>query len=201
MNCRNEDYFREVADRHLAVCRWAFLHLQVAYQKGTEIFIMTYHSPVTISNVFFSFWKAKVYMIAAGVIAGVYLLGITVLFLGVKERDGKLYLSMPQFNNSYFTLLYLKDFYFMYSASLRSLCLKFRQSNSFLQGAGAHHEAWSICEAYSFISSHLNSSSGNFRPSQSVCWPHSTPSMGESEMQITFGWWLEGWSRGCCLPL
>ncbi|NXU61466.1 MFS2B protein, partial [Horornis vulcanius] len=29
----------------------------------------------------------KVYMIAAGVIAGVYLLGIIVLFLGVKERD------------------------------------------------------------------------------------------------------------------
>ncbi|OWK55814.1 Major facilitator superfamily domain-containing protein 2B [Lonchura striata] len=32
--------------------------------------------------------QAKVYMIAAGVIAGVYLLGIIVLFLGVKERDG-----------------------------------------------------------------------------------------------------------------
>ncbi|XP_068039440.1 sphingosine-1-phosphate transporter MFSD2B isoform X2 [Anomalospiza imberbis] len=31
--------------------------------------------------------QAKVYMIAAGVIAGVYLLGIVVLFLGVKERD------------------------------------------------------------------------------------------------------------------
>ncbi|KAM4903842.1 sphingosine-1-phosphate transporter MFSD2B isoform 1-T1 [Sylvia borin] len=31
--------------------------------------------------------QAKVYMIAAGVIAGVYLLGIIVLFLGVKERD------------------------------------------------------------------------------------------------------------------
>uniref|UniRef100_A0A8C3TRH9 Major facilitator superfamily domain containing 2B n=1 Tax=Catharus ustulatus TaxID=91951 RepID=A0A8C3TRH9_CATUS len=30
---------------------------------------------------------AKVYMIAAGVIAGVYLLGTVVLFLGVKERD------------------------------------------------------------------------------------------------------------------
>lgn len=45
-------------------------------------------------------------MIAAGVIAGVYLLGIVVLFLGVKERDGKLHLNMPQFNNSYFTFLY-----------------------------------------------------------------------------------------------
>uniref|UniRef100_A0A8C3TTY8 Major facilitator superfamily domain containing 2B n=1 Tax=Catharus ustulatus TaxID=91951 RepID=A0A8C3TTY8_CATUS len=31
--------------------------------------------------------SAKVYMIAAGVIAGVYLLGTVVLFLGVKERD------------------------------------------------------------------------------------------------------------------
>ncbi|KAF4794082.1 Major facilitator superfamily domain-containing protein 2B [Turdus rufiventris] len=31
--------------------------------------------------------QAKVYMIAAGVIAGVYLLGTVVLFLGVKERD------------------------------------------------------------------------------------------------------------------
>ncbi|XP_041888798.1 major facilitator superfamily domain-containing protein 2B isoform X1 [Corvus kubaryi] len=31
--------------------------------------------------------QAKVYMIAAGVIAGVYLLGIVILFLGVKERD------------------------------------------------------------------------------------------------------------------
>lgn len=81
---------------------------------------------------FSSFWKAKVYMIAAGVIAGVYLLGIVILFLGVKERDGKLYLNMPWFNNSFFTFLYWKDFYFMYSASLRSLCLKFRQSNSFL---------------------------------------------------------------------
>lgn len=60
---------------------------------------------------FFSFWKAKVYMIAAGVIAGVYLLGIIVLFLGVKERDGKLYLNMPWFNNSYITLL-LKRFSF-----------------------------------------------------------------------------------------
>ncbi|XP_061846007.1 sphingosine-1-phosphate transporter MFSD2B isoform X3 [Colius striatus] len=31
--------------------------------------------------------KAKVYMIAAGVIGGVYLLGIAILFLGVKEKD------------------------------------------------------------------------------------------------------------------
>ncbi|XP_074942801.1 sphingosine-1-phosphate transporter MFSD2B isoform X1 [Phalacrocorax aristotelis] len=31
--------------------------------------------------------QAKVYMIAAGVIGGVYLLGVVVLFLGVKERD------------------------------------------------------------------------------------------------------------------
>uniref|UniRef100_A0A663MMB3 Sphingosine-1-phosphate transporter MFSD2B n=1 Tax=Athene cunicularia TaxID=194338 RepID=A0A663MMB3_ATHCN len=36
---------------------------------------------------FFFFSKAKVYMIAAGVIGGVYLLGIVILFLGVKEKD------------------------------------------------------------------------------------------------------------------
>lgn len=80
----------------------------------------------------FFFPKAKVYMIAAGVIGGVYLLGIVILFLGVKEKDGKIYLSMTRFNNNYFTFISEKDCYFMYSAPLRSLCLKFRQSNSFL---------------------------------------------------------------------
>ncbi|KAK4824308.1 hypothetical protein QYF61_013053 [Mycteria americana] len=38
-------------------------------------------------------FKAKVYMIAAGVIGGVYLLGIVILFLGVKEKDDPYALS------------------------------------------------------------------------------------------------------------
>jgi len=131
MNCRNE-HFSEVRDRQLAVCRRAFLHLRMTHQKETEIFITVCHHPVTISNMSFFFTKAKVYMIAAGVIGGVYLLGIVILFLGVKEKDGKIYLNMPRFNNHYFTFIYGKDCYFMYSTPLRSLCLEFRQSNSFL---------------------------------------------------------------------
>lgn len=72
-------------------------------------------------------------MIAAGVIGGVYLLGIVILFLGVKEKDGKIYISMPRFNHKYFAFISEKIYcYFMCSAPLRSLCLKFRQSNSFL---------------------------------------------------------------------
>lgn len=131
MNCKSE-HFSEVEDRQLAARSWAFLYFQLTDQKETEIFIMTCHSPVTISNVSFFFSKAKVYMIAAGVIGGVYLLGIVILFLGVKERDGKTYLNMPRFNVNYFTFAFGKDCYFMYSAPLRSLRLKFRQSDSFL---------------------------------------------------------------------
>lgn len=102
-------------------------------------------------------------MIAAGVIGGVYLLGFTILCLGVKEKDGKIHLNMLEFINNDFMVVSGKYCYFMFSIPLRSLCLEFRQSDSILQGAQAHHEAWSISEAYSFISSHLNSSSGNFR--------------------------------------
>jgi len=123
---------------------------------------MICHSPVTISDVSFFFSKAKVYMIAAGVIGGIYLLGIIILFLGVKEKDGKIYLNMPRFANNYFIVVSGKDCYFEYFIPLRSLCLEFRQSNSFLQGAWTHHEARPVCETCSFISSHLNSSSGNF---------------------------------------
>ncbi|NWS23393.1 MFS2B protein, partial [Pachyramphus minor] len=55
-----------------------------------------------------------IYMIAAGVIGGVYLLGIVVLFLGVKEKDGKIYLNMPRFNNHYFTFIHGKYRYFLF---------------------------------------------------------------------------------------
>ncbi|NXC25649.1 MFS2B protein, partial [Campylorhamphus procurvoides] len=41
----------------------------------------------------FLFHQAKVYMIAAGVIGGVYILGIVILFLGVKEKDDPYALS------------------------------------------------------------------------------------------------------------
>ncbi|XP_073191983.1 sphingosine-1-phosphate transporter MFSD2B isoform X6 [Lepidochelys kempii] len=57
----------------------------------------------------------ELYMIAAGVIGGVYLFGILILFIGVKERDG----------------------------------------------TETHNEAWSVLEAYSFVSSHLNSHSAS----------------------------------------
>uniref|UniRef100_A0A672UCQ7 MFSD2 lysolipid transporter B, sphingolipid n=1 Tax=Strigops habroptila TaxID=2489341 RepID=A0A672UCQ7_STRHB len=80
-------FLREVEHRQLAVCREAFLQLQMAHQKEAEIFVMVCHSSVTISNMPFFFSKAKVYLIAAGVIGSVYLLGIIILFLGVKEKD------------------------------------------------------------------------------------------------------------------
>lgn len=124
--------FRRGKTQGLGCRREAFLHLQMAHQKEAEISIMACHSSVTISNMPFFSSKAKVYMIAAGVIGGVYLLGIIFLFLGVKEKDGKIYLNLPRFSNNYFTFVSRKDCYFTYFAPLRSLCLKVRQSNTFL---------------------------------------------------------------------
>lgn len=47
-------------------------------------------------------------MIAAGVIGGVYLFGILILFIGVKERDGKLNSNTSGFQSDSFPLRFGK---------------------------------------------------------------------------------------------
>lgn len=137
-------------------------------------------------------------MIAAGVIGGIYLLGIIILFLGVKEKDGKIYLNMPRFANNYFIVVSGKDCYLSVLFLLDPYALSSDRAIPFCKGLGLtmkHGPYVKLTASFLLISTAVQVTS----VSKAVCWPHSSPSMRESEaakMQITFDLCLEVMIKG-----